>query len=217
MKKTLLLFPAVLLASAAHAQTNVLKVDIIQPIINTIALSFEHKLSESSSFQLGVAGTFGYKDNGHFNFFNGSTGYYYSGQSSTSGFSITPEYRFYLSEKHAAPEGFYVAPYVRYQYLRATTDYYGYNSGGGYPYPTPTSTQSNEASLNAFGLGVIVGKHWIFKKQFSIDLYIGPGYTFSDTSSNQPGYKPSKGDFVGQLGSNNNYDFRGGASFGIAF
>ena len=208
MKKVLLLFPAVLLASTAHAQTNVLKVDIIQPLINTIALSFEHKLSESRSFQLSVAGTFGYKDHSNFSFYNNSSGYYYSGQASTSGFSITPEYRFYLSEKHAAPEGFYVAPYMRFQHLSATIDY---NSGLGYP------TQSYEANLNAFGLGVVVGKHWIFKKRFSIDLFVGPGYTFTNTSSNQSDYKPNKRNFVGQLGTDNNYDFRSGASFGIAF
>lgn len=213
MKKTVLL-PALLLAGAAHGQTNVLKADIIQPLINTIAVSFEHKLSASSSFQLSVAGTFGYKDNGGFNFNNGSNNYYYySGQNSTSGFSITPEYRFYLSEKHEAPEGFYVAPYLRYQHLSSTSDSYQYNPMTGTSY----YGQRIEASLNAFGLGVIVGKHWIFKKRFSIDLYTGPGFTFASTSSNQPGYTPSKRDFVGQLGSDNNYDFRGGATFGIAF
>ena len=123
MKQNLLLLSALLLAGAAQAQTNVLKVDIIQPLINTVAVSFEHKLSESGSLQVGVAGTFGYKDGSHFGYYNGFNSYY-SGQNSTSGFSITPEYRFYLSEKHAAPEGFYVAPYVRYQHLRTTGNYY---------------------------------------------------------------------------------------------
>ncbi len=210
MRKSLLLLPALLVASAAHAQTTVVKVDIVQPLINTLALSFEHKLGESSSFQLGLAGTFGYKEGSrYFNGFNN----FYLGQGTTSGFSITPEYRFYLSEKHAAPAGFYVAPYVRYQYLRTTNDSYTYDPNTGNTYPG----QSYEASLNAFGLGVIVGKHWIFKNRFSIDIFTGPGYTFTSTSSNEPNYTPRKGDFVGQLSTDNNYDFRGGASFGIAF
>lgn len=218
MKKSLLL-PALLFAGAAHAQTNVLKVDIFQPIINTVAVSFEHKLSPSSSFQLGVAGTFGYKESGGFYSYGTSNGYYYSGQNSTSGFSITPEYRLYLSEKHEAPEGFYVAPYARYQRLKTTGDRYQslYNptTGG-----STNTTSTFEASLNSFGLGVIVGKHWIFKKRFSIDVFTGPGYTFTDISTNEPGYEPRRGDFVGQIqlgNNNNNYDFRGGASFGIAF
>ena len=213
MKKSLLLLSALLLAGTARAQTNVVKLDIIQPIINTLALSFEHKLSESSSFQLGVAGTFGYKDGG--NYYNGNYNgnYNYSDRSSTSGFAITPEYRFYLSERHASPAGFYVAPFVRYQYLRTTNDSYTYD-----PYTGLTSPgQSYEASLNAFGLGIIVGKHWIFKQRFSIDVFTGPGYTFTSTSSNQPGYTPSRGNFVGQIDSDNNYDFRGGVTFGIAF
>ena len=63
-----------------------------------------------------------------------------------------------------------------------------------------------------------MGKHWIFKQRFSIDLYAGPGYTFTDTSSDTPGYTPRRSDFVGQLNNNNNnYDFRGGATFGTAF
>jgi len=192
-----------LLAGAAHAQTNALKVDIFQPIINTAALSFEHKLSETSSFQLGLSGTFGYKD-----------GAYYSGYSgpSTSGFAITPEYRLYLSEKHAALEGFYVAPFARYQYLSQTGDYYPNNPSG------PSYGQQFEASLSAFGLGVTVGRHWIFKRRFSLDIFLGPGYTFTSVSSDPAGsgHTPSKGDFVGYF-DNTNYDFRGGATFGLAF
>lgn len=206
MKKTLLL-PALLLAGAAHAQTNALKVDIFQPIVNTLALSFEHKLSETSSFQIGLAGTFSYND-------EGSTFYYGSGSSSssrhTSGFALTPEYRFYLSEKHPALEGFYVAPYLRYQYLSQTVDANIYTQGGGQQLST------YDASLNAFGLGIVVGRHWIFKQRFSLDIFTGPGYTITSVSSGNAGFAPRKGDFVGYY-NNTNYDFRGGATFGIAF
>lgn len=209
MKKALLL-PALLLAGAAHAQTNALKVDIFQPIINTLAVSFEHKLSETSSFQLGVSGTFGYKDDsyGGFNSYNGSG---YNGRS-TSGFALTPEYRLYLSEKHPALEGFYVAPFLRYQYLSQTGEYSVYNPTTG----LSSQAKQYDASLSAFGLGVTVGRHWIFKRRFSLDVFTGPGYTFTSTSSNQPGHSPGKGEFIGYL-DNNNYDFRGGATFGIAF
>lgn len=205
MKKILLL-PALLLAGAAHAQNNAVKVDIFQPIINTLALSFEHKLSETSSFQMSVAGTFGYKDD--YSSFNSQN----EGRS-TSGFALTPEYRLYLSEKHPALEGFYVAPYLRYQYLSQTGTIYSYN-----PYGPGGTGQKYDASLNAFGLGVTVGRHWIFKQRFSLDVFTGPGYTVTSVSANQAsgGYAPQKSDFLGYL-NNNNYDFRGGATFGIAF
>ena len=209
MKKALLL-PALLLAGAAHAQTNALKVDIFQPIINTLAVSFEHKLSETSSFQLGVSGTFGYKDDSYVGFSS------YGGSSydrrSTSGFALTPEYRLYLSEKHPALRGFYVAPFLRYQYLSQTGEYSVYDPTTGFS----SQAKQYDASLSAFGLGVTVGRHWIFKQRFSLDVFTGPSYNFTSTSSNQLGYSPGKGDFIGYL-DNNNYDFRGGVTFGIAF
>ena len=206
--KKLLLLPALLLGSAtAHAQTNAVKVDIIRPIFNILALSFEHKLSESSSFQIGVAGTFGYKDGG---------GFSNSDDPSTSGFAITPEYRFYLSEKHPALEGFYAAPYLRYQYLSQSGTYYGeyyYNPNN--PNYQPTG-QKYEASLNSFGLGVVVGRHWIFKQKFSLDAYAGPGYTVTGVSSDLPDGRVTKSDFLGYF-DDVNYDLRAGVTFGIAF
>jgi outer membrane autotransporter protein len=204
MKKHLLL-PLLLLAGVAHAQNNAIKLDIFQPLISTLAISYEHKLSESSSFQLGISGTFGYKDD--YSTLNFNT---YSDSRSTSGFAITPEYRLYLSEKHPALEGFYVAPYARFQYLNQSAYYSTYTSSGS------TYTQKYDASLTAFGLGVIVGRHWIFKRRFSLDIYAGPGYTLTSTSSDQPGVSPRKGDFVGYF-NDNNYDLRGGVTFGIAF
>ncbi len=201
MKKTFLL-PALLLAGAAHAQTNALKVDIFQPIINTAALSFEHKLSETSSFQLGLSGTFGYKD-----------GAYYSGYSgpSTSGFAITPEYRLYLSEKHAALEGFYVAPFVRYQNLtlKDSYSYTDYDANG-----SPVSRTSNdEASLDTYGGGIVVGRQWIFKQRFSLDTFLGPSYNsgtvkYKSTSNGSGSLDP--GTFTG-------FGLRAGVTFGLAF
>ncbi|WP_375416821.1 DUF3575 domain-containing protein [uncultured Hymenobacter sp.] len=199
--KKLLLLPAMLLTGAAHAQTNALKVDIFQPVINTLAVSFEHKLSETSSFQIGLSGTFSYSEDG--DSFTNESG------RKTSGFAITPEYRLYLSEKHPAPEGFYVAPFVRYQYLSQTGFADGYYSGGGAP-----SGQPYEASLNAFGLGVTVGRHWIFKQRFSLDIFAGPAYTVTSISSDNAAI--DKDYFVSYF-EGTNYDFRGGVTFGLAF
>ncbi len=77
------------------AQSTV-KINILSPIVKTINLQYEKVVNESSSVQLG--------------FFY--TGYSSSG-TSFSGFGITPEYRFYLSETEA-PAGVYVAPFLRY-------------------------------------------------------------------------------------------------------
>ena len=100
---------------------NVLKINIFSPIAKTLNLQYERKLSSSSSFQLG---------------------FYYSGFSITdtkfSGFGLTPEYRFYLSDTEA-PHGVYVAPFVRYQNFSVTNG-------------------SDKGTLTTMGGGLIIGK-----------------------------------------------------------
>ena len=197
-----------LLAGTAQAQNNALKIDIFQPVLNTAALSFEHKLSDASSFQLGLSGTFNYTGDGAY--YNGGS----IGGLHTSGFAITPEYRLYLSEKHVALQGFYVAPYLRFQHLQQRGDYQYFSIEPPIGY---SNAQEYQSRFNAFGLGVVVGRHWIFKQRFSLDAFAGPGYNFISTSSNVPGYEPVKSDFLAYPNTNNNYDFRAGVTFGIAF
>jgi hypothetical protein len=79
------------------AQENVIKINIFSPIVKTLNVSYERKLSATGSFQLG--------------FFYTS---YNPNDTKFSGIGITPEYRFYLSDTEA-PAGFYLAPFVRYQ------------------------------------------------------------------------------------------------------
>lgn len=108
MKKNLTVALVVLLMggvfTSAKAQENVFKINIFSPIVKTFNVSFERKLSATSSFQLGV-------------FYTG----YSAGETKFSGIGVTPEYRFYLSESEA-PAGVYVAPFVRYQNFKLTED-----------------------------------------------------------------------------------------------
>ncbi|MBC6697381.1 DUF3575 domain-containing protein [Hymenobacter puniceus] len=200
-KCSLLAVGALLGASQAQAQTNVVKLDIFQPIVNTAALSFEHKLSETSSFQLGVSVTANYREDGGFSFSDEGR--------KTSGFGIVPEYRFYLSEKHPAMEGFYVAPFLRFQHLSQKGTYESYD-----PVTGQYFQRSADAKLNAFGGGVVVGRHWIFKQRFSLDAQLGPSYMVSSVSSN--GADVEKDNFLGFY-DDMNYGLRGGVTFGVAF
>lgn len=201
-KSALLAAGIVLAASQAHAQTNVVKLDIFQPIVNTAALSFEHKLSESSSFQLGLSVTANYREDGSF-------GSYYGEGRKTSGFGIVPEYRFYLSEKHPAMEGFYVAPFLRFQHLSQSGTYESYD-----PITGNSTLRDIDATLNAFGGGVVVGRHWIFKQRFSLDAQLGPSYMISGVDSPDPNV--DKDNFLGFY-DGSNYGIRGGVTFGVAF
>lgn len=99
MKKVLLIAVVLMLSIGARAQSNVVKLNILSLVVKTANVSYERVLSESSSFQLGVA---------------------YTGASISDtrlkGLQITPEYRVYLSETNA-PDGVYAAPWIRYSNL----------------------------------------------------------------------------------------------------
>jgi hypothetical protein len=83
-------------ASIATAQTNVIKFNILAPVVKTANLQYE-KAFGNKSFQLGA-------------FYTGWT----PSTMKLSGFGITPELRFYLGDT-PAPAGFYAAPFLRYQ------------------------------------------------------------------------------------------------------
>ena len=160
---------------------NLVKVNFLSPIVKTFNFQYEHVINERKSLQLGV---------------------YYTGFSSSgtsfSGFGITPEFRMYLSNTKTAPEGFYLAPFVRYQSftLKATEDF--------------SSTES-KATLSAIRPGFIIGYQWIFSDIVSLEFFLGPSYSISSlkvTSGSESDF--STGIFDG-------FGLRSGLSLGIAF
>lgn len=187
MRKFLLTATAVLAtAASALAQSNVVKVNIFSPLVKTGSFFYEHKLNDNSTLQLGALFT-SWKTDG----------------TKVSGFAFTPEYRFYLSEKSTAPEGFYVGPFLRYQKLKLEDSY---SSGSGF-------TSTSEASLSTFGGGLLVGRQWIFKERFSLDVFLGPSYnggTVKAKSNTMPEESFDPGPFDG-------FGVRAGVTFGLAF
>jgi hypothetical protein len=162
------------LSPEAHAQS-VLKINILSPIVKTFNISYEHVLSDNSSFQLGFFYT-GYKDD--FTKF--------------SGFGITPEYRFYLSDS-PAPEGVYVAPFLRYQNFKLEDE-----------------TFNDKADFSAFGGGLVIGKQWIFKDKISLEIFLGPAYYSGKVSG-------ESGDTNWDTGAFDGFGLRTGINFGIKF
>ena len=157
---------------------------------------FEHKLSESSSFEIG----------GLFTSWSIN-----DADTDVTGFAITPEYRFYLSNTKKAMEGFYVGPFLRYQNLtlKNTSTYTDFDNNGN----TVTRTEESAAELNTFGGGVVVGHQWIFKQRFSLDTFLGPSFnggsiSYKTTSNGSDSIDP--GPFDG-------FGIRTGVTFGIAF
>jgi hypothetical protein len=171
----------VVMAGSAIAQpTNAIKINILSPVARTINLSYEKAIKENGSLQLGF-------------YYTGAK----SGDVKLSGFGITPEYRIYLGEK-AAPDGFYVAPFLRYNNYKLT-------------YESPDNSPDEEATLTQFGGGVVVGRQWVFKERVTFDLFIGPKYMSTDmkvTSGDEDNF---------DINVFNNFGIRGGITLGIAF
>lgn len=147
MKKLVLLILAVMLAipalpqekkSNVSAEKNVLKVNTLSLFLGTGSIFYEHGFSDLISGQLGV---------GYLNYKAGGTKF--------SGLFLTPEVRIYAT-KHAI-DGFYIAPYLRYQKLSlAVTD--------------------AEGSLTSMGGGLCFGRQWITNSGFTMDLFFGGHY-----------------------------------------
>lgn len=189
MKK--LFLSAALLAglnTAASAQTSALKINIFSPLVKTGSFFFEHKVSEHRSLQLG----------GLFTAWS-------TGNTSIKGFALTPEYRLYLSDSKPALEGFYFAPFLRYQNLTLTVKDEFYLPGG-------SGTLESKAALNTYGGGVLAGYQMLFKKRFTLDAFLGPSYNAGEvklTAGNvDQTFNP--GPFAG-------FGLRSGVTFGVAF
>jgi hypothetical protein len=181
MKKSIFgifIIGAFMIAHSAGAQSNAVKINILSPIFSTFNIAYEHAITESSSIQLGFYATAASVGDVKYN-----------------GIGITPEFRFYLSDT-PAPQGFYVAPFMRYQSVKLEDE-----------------NTSSEATLSTFGGGVLIGKQWIFKKRVTLDLFIGPSYSSGKVKASSG----STSDDFDVSGAFSGFGLRAGITLGVAF
>ena len=134
-------------------EKNVLKVNTLSLILGTGSVFYEREISDLTSAQFGVA---------YLSYKFGDTKFH--------GLILTPEFRFYVRKN--AIDGFYIAPYLRYQD-------FGYE----------TKDNSSKGSFTGFGGGIVFGRQWIFQKGFVMDLFFGGHYTNKNldiTSGTEP-------------------------------
>lgn len=154
-------------------QKNVIKANAMSLVFATGSVFYEHKISDMTSAQLGFAYC-GFKiSNTKFN-----------------GLVLTPEFRIYPQKN--AIDGFYLAPYLRYQ---------NYN----------LEVNTDKATLSSMGGGLLFGRQWITKSGFTMDLFFGGHYG----SSNLKVESGEASDFKTNLFSR--YGVRIGFAMGFAF
>jgi len=178
LKTSLIAILLVVFGIGASAQTksNVVKTNIFSPLVKTYWLSYEHLFDENKGMQLGF-------------FYTGIN----VGTTNFSGFALTPEARFYLSET-PAPKGIYLAPGLRYSNFKLTDD--------GSP---------DKAAYSTFGGALVVGAQTLLKDVITLEAYLGPSYSVGklQVDSGTPG------NF--DLGSFDGFGFRFGITLGVAF
>jgi len=147
MKRIAILLSVVIITSAGllAQKTNTVKTDLFSPILRTFVLKYEKAFSPDMSAQLGFFYT-GYRPRD----VNGSI----------TGYGITPEFRYYLSET-PAPSGTYLAPNIRYMNLKAED----YDAG-------------EHATVTVLGFAINIGKQVLLKDIILIDAWVGPSYNF---------------------------------------
>lgn len=155
MKTLSLAVVAALLGGArpAAAQTHALKANLLSPLVKTGSFFYEQQLGTHSSVQLGALVT------------------NWSPDASThlTGFAFTPEFRRYFSADGQALQGFYVAPFARYQKLAlrmAITD-------------DTDTPYAGQVSLQTLGAGLVVGHQWLYGRRVTLDTFLGPSYNHS--------------------------------------
>ncbi|WP_207433737.1 DUF3575 domain-containing protein [Sabulibacter ruber] len=131
------------LSKPVQAQNNLVKLNLLAPLVSTGSFYYERVLDDSKAVQLGV---------------------FFTKYDELSGFGVTPEYRFYLSDT-PAPNGFYVAPFLSFMRFTVESDEDFFSEG------------SYKGSMTNFGGGLVAGRQWIFKDRVSFDIFLGPEYT----------------------------------------
>ena len=157
-------------------KSNVVKINIFSPIVKTFNIAYERAISENASLQ----GRFFY------------TGFKAS-DTKFSGFGITPEFRYYLSEA-GVPKGGFIAPFVSYA-----------------SYSLEEEVTGSEATLTNIGGGVIIGAQALMGP-VTLEGFIGPQYISGSTKVDIG----QEDDF--DIGSSfDGFGVRVGVTIGIAF
>ena len=131
---------ATIAANAQEGRMNAIKINPLSLAVLTGNVAYERAIGEKSSVQLGA-------------FYSGFS----LGGLKYSGWGVTPEFRYYISGE--AMNGFYAAPFARYQ-----------------SYSLTDKDTDEKASFTTIGGGALIGFQRMGDSGFTFDIFAGPAY-----------------------------------------
>lgn len=212
----ILIFGLIISGKFVSAQTHNIRMDLNSLSLAELRFSYEHILDDNLSVMIKVGGMIPHSVPGYI--YNPSkVEKEYGGdvdlKNRLGGFSIAGEFRYYTGNNPTAPNGFYLAPYLRYNsYSFSTSVVYTNNiseetyedldpedqehaimqADGSYEF---TGHGAFDGSLTRFGGGLALGYQWLIGENFTIDwTFLGLGverWNFGvDVINETEGYNP---------------------------
>ncbi len=154
-----------------YQYNNIPKLNVMAMAFNNVSLYYERAIYPKVTASIGV----GIKSSGKSQKVFEANNYNLKADfGSISGYSITPEFRYYLKTcEENVPAGFYAGVYFRYNIYKSNADFV---------HQIPDSIPSyfsSDASLRELGVGIQLGYQLVIKKRFTVDfLFFGPRYSF---------------------------------------
>ncbi|MCP4313324.1 MAG: DUF3575 domain-containing protein [Bacteroidetes bacterium] len=159
---------------------NAVKTDLLSWAFNVGVLKYERAFTENISAQLGFYYSWDFPHYDDEVFFS-------------TGFSITPEFRYYLSKKRPAPRGIYLAPNFRYKKLE-----------------TENQEENSAATEIDYSIAINLGFQLVLKDLFLVDAWLGLAYNIKNVIE-----ITIPGENIGHP--SDKFGLRGGISIGLAF
>jgi len=154
-----------------YQYNNIPKINVMAMAFNNVSLFYERAVYPRVTASLG----FGLKSGGRSQKLFEANDYNLTASlGSIDGYSITPEFRYYLKTcEENLPAGFYAGLYFRYNVYKASANF---------THQLPDSIPSyftSDASLRELGVGIQLGYQLVISKRFTVDfLFFGPRYSF---------------------------------------
>ena len=165
-KISILVVAALISSSALKAQTNDVSVNVLNFIISTYEIGFEHGFGEKQSVGLNV------------NFTNKNM--FEKGGEKYSEFNIIPTYKYFTSPEKGA-DGFYLGVYGRYRSSSSKDNKFVATSIDPATLLVTFKDEKTDVTSSTIALGALTGYKWVANNGFYVEPEIGLGKAISNT------------------------------------